>query len=140
MIHPSLFIKFNFFIAFSPVIVSLAHEGLHYIAFVTLTTVPREKIFLTRTSLFTTPYFTTSNQIIKRDYIKVLICPTLLLLIALTFLIIFSPNVLYSIVFATGISIGTGDLFLVKHLITNSEITYTRPTENQFGVYIQNNN
>ena len=134
--HSYLVLEINPFIILSPLILSVLHELLHYIGYRYLAKIPKNEIFLSKAKILTLPFVTTSTQMSKEEYIKVLVLPTIILAFTLMFFIITSPNLLNSIVFTTGVSIGTGDILMVKSLVANKEASYIKPTENQFGVYV----
>lgn len=126
----------KFIIIVSPILLILFHESFHYIAFLLFTDIPQDQICFKSFKGSPIPFVTTTAKVNRDTYIIIMLFPTILLALIVVALVFLNSNILFSVITAGVISMGSGDLLIVHELLKIDDSCKVIPTHDVLGFVI----
>lgn len=138
-LYQYIYIDVDFLIVLITILIPIMHELLHFIGFIIFAKLKPNQLIFKSNKSSPIPYFKTTHALGKNEYILVL----LLLCITLTCLSIYlslkDNNILFSIIVGYSLSIGTGDLMLIKEFLKLSAKDEIISIEDEIGFTVLTN-
>ncbi len=133
-----IYIKVAPFIVLTTILIPFIHELLHFVGFIIFGRLkPNQLIFKSNKSSLI-PYFRATLVLNKNDYILILLLPCITLTIFSIYLALTYSNILLSILIGYSLSMGSGDLILVKELMKLNKGDKIVPSNDELGFTILN--
>ncbi len=133
-----IYIKIDLFVILTIILIPVIHELLYFVGFIIFGKLnPNHLIFKSNKSSLI-PYFRTTLALNKNDYIFILLLPYIILTIFSIYLALTYSNILFSILMGYSLSMGSGDLILVKELMKLNKEDKIVPSNDELGFTILN--
>ena len=137
-LSPFVYIKKDFSIILTIILVPLIHEFLHFVGFIIFGKLKPNQLIFKSNESSPLPYFRTNIPLNKNDYILVLLLPCMILICISICLALIYGNILFSVIIGYSLSMSAGDISLAIILLKLNTTNKIVPFTDELGFTIFN--